>query len=610
MNAWFLAVLDRSVIGAYVILIVLAVRLLLRSVPKKFTCLLWFAAFLALILPVSFSSDFSFRPDLSDVTPSVVVERNAMTMAQDEARMLPALPETLTSPALTLDDMPSCIWVSGALCLLSRDVLCWLRMKRRLREARRVAAGIYETDMAAAPFVFGLIHPAIYLPPKLSESACACVLAHERVHIARHDLWLKLTARLIVIVHWMNPFAHIAFHYMVQDMEMSCDEAAVTSLGISRKRYASALLEMASHPCHAQMMSAFAQGKISKRIRHVLRTHRLSTGVSALLAVLILCLSIGLLCMPRSEGMFSAADVKGLQALYDHEIKNIQDMQEIAGRLDFSQDYTFLSDRSGGEGQLAGDGSSQRQLTIALRSKTPLSFAKRDEIPRDVLLRNACALFALDPQLSTVTYMLSDEVGGQYHISYGGNALQRSCKSAAEYAALVSEMIDGYTHKKAVFMDDEAVSRQLASFLPESFYAALDGESIGGDSQEDIFVFSGSLPLDGVDNDIESETTQFNVQLSFGHQGLTHYTWKYYEGAKRPDAHLTDAQAQRVVDTFVKAWRKDGTEHHFVKEDLESNHRFMKGRMETWTERSDAGLAVIVVDMNYGVVAEASFPEA
>ena len=96
MNAWFLAVLDRSVIGAYVILIVLAVRLLLRSVPKKFTCLLWFAAFLALILPVSFSSDFSFRPDLSDVTPSVVVERNAMTMAQDEARMLPALPETLT----------------------------------------------------------------------------------------------------------------------------------------------------------------------------------------------------------------------------------------------------------------------------------------------------------------------------------------------------------------------------------------------------------------------------------------------------------------------------------------------------------------------------------
>ena len=90
----------------------------------------------------------------------------------------------------------------------------------------------------------------------------------------------------------------------------------------------------------------------------------------------------------------------------------------------------------------------------------------------------------------------------------------------------------------------------------------------------------------------------------------TRYENEYYEGAKRPDAHLTDAQAQRVVDTFVKAWRKDGTEHHFVKEDLESNHRFMKGRMETWTERSDAGLAVIVVDMNYGVVAEASFPEA
>ena len=75
MTELFLAVLDRSVIGCYVILVILLIRILFRYSPKRFSYLLWMIAFLALILPIDLVSDFSVRPDLSSVTPSTIVER-------------------------------------------------------------------------------------------------------------------------------------------------------------------------------------------------------------------------------------------------------------------------------------------------------------------------------------------------------------------------------------------------------------------------------------------------------------------------------------------------------------------------------------------------------
>lgn len=68
MTELFLAVLDRSVIGCYVILVILLIRILFRYSPKRFSYLLWMIAFLALILPIDLVSDFSVRPDLSSVT--------------------------------------------------------------------------------------------------------------------------------------------------------------------------------------------------------------------------------------------------------------------------------------------------------------------------------------------------------------------------------------------------------------------------------------------------------------------------------------------------------------------------------------------------------------
>ena len=61
----FTYVLNMSITGSYVILAVLAARLLLRKAPKKISYLLWIAPFLRLISPITLSSRISiFNLDL------------------------------------------------------------------------------------------------------------------------------------------------------------------------------------------------------------------------------------------------------------------------------------------------------------------------------------------------------------------------------------------------------------------------------------------------------------------------------------------------------------------------------------------------------------------
>lgn len=146
MTELFLAVLDRSVIGCYVILVILLIRILFRYSPKRFSYLLWMIAFLALILPIDLVSDFSVRPDLSSVTPSTIVERRQMEEAKQQVLVPsapqqapdviqmedPAAAEEVWTPDLGADRRA--LWASGALALLAWNGLCAIRLRRQLRD--------------------------------------------------------------------------------------------------------------------------------------------------------------------------------------------------------------------------------------------------------------------------------------------------------------------------------------------------------------------------------------------------------------------------------------------------------------------------------------------
>ena len=369
MTELFLAVLDRSVIGCYVILVILLIRILFRYSPKRFSYLLWMIAFLALILPINLVSDFSVRPDLSSVTPSTIVERRQMEEAKQQV-LVPSAPQQapdviqMEDPAAAeevwtpdLEQIAAALWASGALALLAWNGLCAIRLRRQLRDARHLHENVYETEVSGAPFAVGLFRPRIYLPYGMDASVQECVLAHEQIHVRRRDLWVKLAAYAVLCVHWMNPLVHIAYRCMVKDMEMSCDEAAIAALSVDRRQYANALLQVVARPQNGYALSAFAHGSIKERITHVFAFHRLGKGLSFVLAALVICIAAALLTMPKSEriittGMWSSELTKLVSnALLAQRVSSVNSISALCEKTEANIDevtdeellHTFVS---------------------------------------------------------------------------------------------------------------------------------------------------------------------------------------------------------------------------------------------------------------------------
>ena len=55
-------------------------------------------------------------------------------------------------------------------------------------------------------------------------------LLHELIHYRRRDIWLKALAMLTVSVHWFNPVMWLMVRQVDRDIELACDEMALTVL--------------------------------------------------------------------------------------------------------------------------------------------------------------------------------------------------------------------------------------------------------------------------------------------------------------------------------------------------------------------------------------------
>ena len=63
MEAFFLKLVDMSIPASWLVLVIVAVRLLFRQLPKWISCLLWGLVALRLICPFSIESALSLVPD-------------------------------------------------------------------------------------------------------------------------------------------------------------------------------------------------------------------------------------------------------------------------------------------------------------------------------------------------------------------------------------------------------------------------------------------------------------------------------------------------------------------------------------------------------------------
>lgn len=241
--------------GGVVALVLMGVARVTRArYAAKWRCVIWALLCLRLIIllpsvpqvqaPVQMTVPQMDRPVAVSAAPTVAPNTGtAPQIHPDEAKK---------APALTMSHIVGGVWLLGMCGVLVWSGVSHMRLRRYLRrwasvETReevccRYAAQAQRLNLKRVPkllacpglevpMLTGLVAPALMLPQNASpEDGLDYALLHELIHYRRRDIWLKALVMLTVSVHWFNPVMWLMVRQVDRDIELACDEMALTVL--------------------------------------------------------------------------------------------------------------------------------------------------------------------------------------------------------------------------------------------------------------------------------------------------------------------------------------------------------------------------------------------
>lgn len=236
--------------------------------------------------------------------------------AQDYADLLPGILSGIPSSSLTdfsskllaLQKILLGIWIVGVFAIWLFNFSSLHKIRQNLKNAVLLEENVWTSNMIQTPFVLGWLKPRIYLPCSLQGKEREYVLCHEKTHIRRKDYVIKNLAFLLTTLYWYHPFVWLAFYFLGQDMEMSCDEVVIKQLGPDIKRqYSQSLLNFAAG---SQMSSAtplaFGENGVKQRVKNVLAYKSAKKWIGIIGIVLVVAAGATLLTTRANAG--SSAD--------------------------------------------------------------------------------------------------------------------------------------------------------------------------------------------------------------------------------------------------------------------------------------------------------------
>ena len=311
MSNLFSQVLNMSMTGSVVILLVMLARLILKRAPKVFSYALWSVVLFRLLCPVAFTAPVSvlnaLEPEVQEASestsvvyfiPAEVTQDPDFTFipAKNQSEMESVQAEESQHSPLDLMTVASYVWLTGTGIMMLYSVIQYIRLRGKLVGAVVYRRNVYRTDYIDTPFVMGIFSPKIYLPSDVPMNERKYIIAHERHHIRRCDHIIKLLAYLALCIHWFNPLVWAAFILAGKDMEMSCDEAVIRKMGSQiRADYSASLLRLATHKkIIAGMPLAFGEGDTKGRVMNMAKWKKPRLWVSFI--SLVLCAAVLVAC--------------------------------------------------------------------------------------------------------------------------------------------------------------------------------------------------------------------------------------------------------------------------------------------------------------------------
>ena len=328
MSGIFLKLLNLSISASWLVLVVLALRLVLKRAPKWVNVLLWGMVALRLMLPFSIESALSLIPSAETVSPEVVQFDPAPTITSGvefiDNAVNPSLSESFAAaplasvnPLYVWTYLAGWVWLIGLAAMLLYALVSYLRLRRCVRASIPLRENIYVCDEVPSPFILGIVHPRIYLPSALDEAQRGSVLSHERAHLARRDHWWKPLGFALLAVYWFNPLLWLAYPLLCRDIELACDERVLRGMDAGQvKAYSSALLACSvPRRMIAACPLAFGEVGVGARVKNALRYKKPAFWVIAASVIVCIVVAVCFLTNPRTD-----TDAAGLVGFYREQV--------------------------------------------------------------------------------------------------------------------------------------------------------------------------------------------------------------------------------------------------------------------------------------------------
>ena len=338
MSGIFLKLLNLSISASWLVLVVLALRLVLKRAPKWVNVLLWGMVALRLMLPFSIESALSLIPSAETVSPEVVQFDPAPTITSGvefiDNAVNPSLSESFAAaplasvnPLYVWTYLAGWVWLIGLAAMLLYALVSYLRLRRCVRASIPLRENIYVCDEVPSPFILGIVHPRIYLPSALDEAQRGSVLSHERAHLARRDHWWKPLGFALLAVYWFNPLLWLAYTLLCRDIELACDERVLRGMDAGQvKAYSSALLACSvPRRMIAACPLAFGEVGVGARVKNALRYKKPAFWVIAASVIVCIVVAVCFLTNPRTD-----TDAAGLVGFYREQV-TYADVTDVSG---------------------------------------------------------------------------------------------------------------------------------------------------------------------------------------------------------------------------------------------------------------------------------------
>lgn len=294
------ALWDWTFRGSVFIVMVLLVRaLLFRQLPKRAFTILWTAATVQLLVPVSALFPALNWWDWGGAGAGLDQAALAVPAAVERAAQVSWLGQQaqhLTNVVLGLHATAfGAVWMAGA-------AVCALVFLVRHLRGRRVYAmslpadhpflrqwlagcptrrpvSIRVSDRIGAPLTYGAFRPVVLLPRDMDwedRKTLAYVLAHEFHHIRSCDVVRRWALAAAACLHWFDPLVWVMYAVAGRDMELACDEAAASCFAWgSPAGYARALVAMEERRSSGSpFASHFSQSTLEARVKALMAARR------------------------------------------------------------------------------------------------------------------------------------------------------------------------------------------------------------------------------------------------------------------------------------------------------------------------------------------------